>query len=303
MNRIIGLLILLLSFGSMAYASQAKEIVIAVQPSANPQQLTTQAKEIEDILSQKLGQPVKIFFPTSYAGVIEALHYGHAQVAFMGSWPALLAKTKADAKVILAEVRQVMVDNKMGEATHYYSYWVVGKDSVFNDVAQLKGKRVAFPSQLSSSGYIAPLAKMVSLGLISPKDGKAADAKDFFSQVLFAGGYPQGYEALKAGQVDVSIIAGDVPEKLYNEVLANTKVVGQQGPIPSHTVVVAKDVDDELKSKITEALLSMNDPQYRNLMRKFVSGIFVRFTKADESHLAPLNEMVDLTKIEFTEKK
>jgi len=47
-----------------------------------------------------------------------------------------------------------------------------------------------------------------SLVQVDPEEG--VDPETFFSEVLFAGGYAQAWEALRSGVVDVSIIAGDV---------------------------------------------------------------------------------------------
>ena len=279
------------------------KLVIAVQPSANPEQLATQSAEIKAILEHEIGMPVEMFFPTNYAGVVEALHYGHAQVAFMGSWPALLATTKANARVLLAEVRDVYIGKQKEQQPYYFSYWVVKPESVAQSLKDLKGKKAAFPSQISSSGFVAPMSRMVELNLMASKNNQPVDPKDYFSDVLFSGGYAQGYEALKAGQVDVTVIAGDVPEQLYRDVLDHTRIIETQGPIPSHAVVISQDVGKELEAKIKNAFLMFNEPELVPLMRKFVSGLFVRFQNADASHLEGLNTMLKLSQIEFTEKK
>src|SRR3989338_4722595 len=126
-----------------AFAAEPKKIVIAVQPTSTPEALTTQAKELEDFLSEKLKAEVKIFFPTTYAGVVEALRFGHADVAFMGAWPALMAVEQAQASVILAEIREVIIGNEKKEEPYYFSYWVVSKDSPFNSLQELKRKKAA----------------------------------------------------------------------------------------------------------------------------------------------------------------
>jgi len=108
----------------------------------------------------------------------------------------------------------------------------------------LKGKKVALTSQLSTSGYVAPLARMVELSLLPREQGKEVDPTKYFGNVLLAGGYQQGWEALKAGQVDATVIAGDVSEKLYREVLDNTRVIETQGPVPSHGVAFAKQLSE-----------------------------------------------------------
>jgi phosphonate transport system substrate-binding protein len=103
--------------------------------------------------------------------------------------------------------------------------------------------------------------------------------------------------------VDVSVIAGDVPEELYREVLANTRVLEEQGPIPSHAVVFSRDLKDPLRGQLLDALLELGDEQHRDLMRKFVSGIFVRFEAATtEEHLGSLVEFLDQTGLAFTEQ-
>jgi phosphonate transport system substrate-binding protein len=296
------LLAITLSWVRIGLTKQHDKLVIAVQPTATAEQLSTQAKELENFLENRLGQDVEIFFPTSYAGVVEALRFGHAQAAFMGAWPALLAQKHAGASVILAEVREVIIDQGKKEAPYYFSYWVVPAGSPYQTLTELKGKKVAFPSQLSTSGYVAPLAKLVTLGLVSKKED-GADAKEFFSEVLFAGGYAQGWEALKAGQVDVTVIAGDVPEKLYRDVLDNTRILEKQGHIPSHAVVVAQDMDTTLKDKLVNVFMELNAPEHRALMRKFISGIFVRFEPAGTEHLQSLEGMLEATGLEFQDKK
>ena len=287
----------------LAQTPRAGKIVIAVQPTATPEQLSTDAKELREFLAKRLNRDVEIVFPMTFAGVVEALRFGHAQAAFMSAWPAQLAVKYAKAEVVLAEVREVVIGQDKKEETFYFSYWVVPKDSTASKLEQLRGKRAVFPSPLSTSGFVAPLARLIELGLVPQQPGKEADPKAFFGDVRFVGGYVQGWEALKAGQADVAIIAGDVSEKLYREVLSGTKVIEQQGPIPSHAVVFAKDFDPAAKAQLREALLELGQPEQRVLMRKFISGIFVGFkpTTADQ-HLAALDKFLAQTQLAFVER-
>jgi len=296
--------IFLCSLTADSAAAGEEKLVIAVQPTATPEKLTTQAAELKKFLRDQLGLEVELRFPTSYAGVVEALRFGHAQAAFMSAWPAALANKHAGAEVVLAEVREVTIGKEKKEAPSYYSYWVVLRQSPYQALSDLQGKKAAFPSPLSTSGFVAPVAKLVETGLISRREGTPADPKDFFGEVLFSGGYAQAWAALKAGQVDVSVIAGDVPEPLYQEVLASTRILETQGPIPSHAVVFSKDLKDPLRSRLRGALLQLNDPQQQDLMRKFISGIFVRFEGTyTEKHLGPLNRLLEATGLAFEEQK
>lgn len=285
-----------------APARQGK-LVIAVLPTNTPGNLTADAKDIEKFLSDRLARDVEVIFPTTYAGVIEALRFGNAQAAFMSAWPLALAQKYAGADIALAEVREVVIGTENKQEPFYYSYWVVKKDSPITGIQDLKGKKVAFPSTLSTSGYVAPMARMVELGLLPREEGKEVDPKKYFGDAIFAGGYAQGWEALKNGQVDATIIAGDVSEKLYREVLGNTRVIEQQGPIPSHGVAFAKQLGAEDRDRLKAALLELGQPEQRDLMRKFISAVFVGFkpTTADE-HLGSLNKYLDATQLQFVER-
>lgn len=285
------------------FGGSAEKLVIAVQPTSTPEELSAGADEIAAFLSERMGREVELVFPTTYAGVVESLRFGHAHAAFMSAWPAQLAVKHADAEVALAEVREVVIGEEKREEPFYFSYWVVRPDSPYRTLEDLRGARAAFPSPLSTSGYVAPVAKLVELGLIpAPGQGEVADPREFFDSVTFAGGYAQGWEALQAGQVDVAIIAGDVSEALYREVLAGTRVVQEQGPVPSHAVVFASQLDDATKQRLSDALMELGEPERRDLMRRFISGIFVRFqpTTAEE-HLGSLATYLETTRLAFSE--
>jgi phosphonate transport system substrate-binding protein len=299
---------LFLSIGLLAgcagqKTSEAEKIVIAIQPTSTAEKLASDAKEIEQFLESKLNRDVELIFPTSYAGVVEALRFGHAHAAFMSAWPLALAEKHAGAEVALAEIREVVIDQDKQEMPYYFSYWVVRKDSPVTALAELRGKRVSLPSQLSTSGYIAPLARMVEMGLLTVEPGKEADPKQFFSEVILSGGYAQSWEALKQGQVDATVIAGDVSESLYRDVLANTRVIEKQGPIPSHGIALAKQLQEPVRTQLKDALLELGRPERRELMRKFVSAIFVGFKPTTSAeHLASLKKYLEATQLQFVER-
>lgn len=98
------------------------------------------------------------------------------------------------------------------------------------------------------------------------------------------------------------MIAGDVPESLYREVLGSTRIIEQQGPIPSHGVVFLQALQEPTRGRLKAALLKLGDEPYRSLMRKLVSGIFLRFkpTTAEE-HLGALNRYLQVTGLAYTE--
>jgi phosphonate transport system substrate-binding protein len=288
-----------------AFASAQNKLVVAIQPTVASDEMLNKSKPLQQFLEKGLGgkTKVEIYVPSSYAAVVESLRFGHAHLAFMSAWPAQLAVRLGGAEVPLAEVRQVLHGKEKVEAPHYYSYWVVGPDSPYKDLPSLKGKSACFPSPISTSGFVAPMGRLIELNLLQPGDGKEADPKNYFKEVLFGGGYGQCWQALKQGQVDTTVIAGDVPEKLYNEVLAGTRIVEQQGPIPSHAVVVSKELKDPLRTRAIQTITKLGAPEHQQLMRSFISSIFVGFkpTTANE-HLGSLQRYLKLANLKFTER-
>lgn len=278
------------------------KLVLAVQPTLSAAEVLQRARPVEAFLEQKLPDvDVEIYVPTSYAAVVESLRRGHAHAAFMSAWPSYLAWKLAEAEVVLAEIRTVGEGGKLVEAPQYYSYWVVLPDSPIKSVEDLRGKKVALTSPISTSGYLAPVAKLVELGYIIPKPGTEADPSMFFS-VVFTGGYAQSWTALKNGDVDAAVIAGDIPATLYFEVMNNTRVVGSQGPIPSHGVVFSKSLQEPLRSRLLQALLELGEKEPQ-LMRQFISALFVRFEPTtSEKHLASLKHYIELTNLKYSEK-
>ena len=290
---------------SYKQALAQEKVVIAIQPTVASDEMLSKAKPLQNFLEKSLGgrTKVEIYVPTSYAAVVESLRFGHAQVAFMSAWPAQLAVRLGGAEVALAEIRQVLHGKEKVEAPYYYSNWVVAPDSPYKDLQSLKGKSACFPSPISTSGFVAPMGRMVELNLLSAAAGKEADPKTFFKEVLFGGGYGQCWQALKQGQVDTTIIAGDVPEKLYNEVLGATRTIETQGPIPSHAVVLSKELKDPLRSRVIQSIGKLSAPEQRDLMKTFISSLFVGFkpTNANE-HLGSLQKYLKLANLKFTER-
>lgn len=298
----IGLYAGFLAWGSPSSQTTGK-LIVAIQPTETATEITSRAEELEKYLESKLGTDVQMYIPTSYSAVVEALRFDRADIALMSAWPSFIANKLAGAETVLAEVREVTIDGVKQDATFYFSRWIVMKDSPFFKLEDLRGRRVCFSSPISTSGYLFPTAKLVELQLLNTRESGEVDPKTFFGDVFFSGGYGQCWAALRNGQVDVSIIAGDVSEKLYNEVLQNTRTLEKQGPIPSHGVVFSKNLEEPLRSKVIEAFKDLGRPEYKNLMRKLVSGTFQDFkqTSTDE-HFAGLEKALELTGFKYTER-
>ena len=280
------------------------KITIAILPTQQAEEIMSRAKELENFLESRVNADIDVYVPMSYSAVVEALRFGHAQVGLMSAWPMAASAKLAGTDVVLSEVREVIIDGEKTNQTYYYSYYVVMKNSSYTKLEDLKGKRAVYASLTSTSGYLFPVAKLVEKGLISkPAQGKEADPREFFGTVATPGGYGPAWDALKRGQADIGVIAGDVSEKLFREIQENTRIIETQGPIPSHGVVFSRSLEEPLRSELINAFMELNKPENNDLMRKLVSAIFVGFKKtSNEEHLAGLSAALNATGYKLTEK-
>jgi phosphonate transport system substrate-binding protein len=133
---LVNLLALLLVIGATERALAQGKLVVAIQPSVSSDEMLKKARPLEKFLRDGLGgkTDVQVYVPSSFAAVVESLRFGHAQVAFMSAWPAQLAVQLGGAEVALAEVREVLHGTKKVEAPYYFSYWIVQKDSSYQNL-------------------------------------------------------------------------------------------------------------------------------------------------------------------------
>lgn len=273
--------------GSSALAGDPAILSVAFQPQENPEKLQLNAKTMTEFLSKELGMPVKVYLPTDYAAVVEALRAGHAHVAYFSAWPYMLAHNMANVEVILAEKRD-------GQ-TFYHSQWYALKDGPINTLADGRDKRAAFTAPSSTSGYLFPFAKLVDDGLLPAKGNPST----FFKHVVFAGGYEQALKALVNGQVDLAA-ASDyaLARYLTAEEQARVKVVTKQGPVPTHCIAVKNDLSADLRAKISAALMKLNAPEHKDLL-KSVYGSQQLVPVTHDAHTAALAHALKQTGLDY----
>jgi phosphonate transport system substrate-binding protein len=289
MKRTIAILSIVVG-AATAHAADPETLIVAFQPQENPERLQLNAEAMTKYLSTELGMPVKIYLPTDYAAVVEALRAGHAHVAYFSAWPYLLAHNLAGADVLVAEERN--------GRPFYYSQWYARADSPIESLADARGKRAAFTAPSSTSGYLFPLAKLIEDGLLEPN----GDPMRFFSRVVFAGGYEQALKALLNGQVDVAAASDYAPDRYLTDTeRRQLKVIARQGPVPTHCIAAKNSLSPALRARIQTALLKLNEPEHKSLL-KSVYGAEKLVPVTHSEHTAALARALQLTGLDYSLK-
>ncbi len=223
-----------------------RPIILAFVPSQETQKVLGSGDKIASALSSATGLKFKAQVPVSYAATIEGMCSGKVEVAFLAPLSYVLAKGKNCAQLLLTSVR--------GGSPTFQGQVRVHVDSGITDLAQLQGKKFAFSDPVSTSGSMYPQL------LIKQRFNKTA--KEFFSDVVFAGGHDKAMIALYNKQVDGAAsfidLATDVPSsaaKLFPDLAQKTKRIATTEDIPGDTVSIRPDIADDIKKQIKDALL------------------------------------------------
>jgi phosphonate transport system substrate-binding protein len=220
-------------------------LVLAFVPSQDSQRVLETGSILARMIEVATGYRVRAEVPTSYVSTVEAMCAGRVDIAFLAPFAYVLANQKCDADVRLVSVRASL--------PFYKAQIMYRADLAVKDLNDLRGKRFAFVTPASASGYLFPAALLKKRGI---------DPDRFFSQVIFAGGHDRVVLAIYTGSVDAGAGFGDevfsdsrtTVERQYRDVKDKVKVLMYTDPIPNDTVSFRKGLPEDVKERTTKAL-------------------------------------------------
>jgi len=267
--------------GPASAAELPKQLVMAITPSNIPTELFKGGEVFAAELAKKVGIPVKVYMPTDYLGVVEALRNRTADMAFVHPAGYVFANREAKAQIVAVDVWH--------GKTSYTSRFYVRKDSGITSLEGLRGKTIAFVDPGSTSGYVYPMVMLIKKGLVTNRDPKT-----FFKDAMFAGTHEAALLALLNGSVD-AVASFDLAPQQYlkeKEKVERLSYVAETEPIPEAGMCVREGLDPSLVKKLTEALMAFNAPEYRPVLKDFygIDG----FAPAKDSDYNPVREAIDM---------
>ncbi len=269
-----------------------ERLIFAFQRQKDPAALKEDADAMGKLLSDNLEIPVDVLVPTSYGATVQALISNRAHVAYLSSLPFMLAEREAKVEILLVEER--------GGKTSYDSVLVVRADDPITDPAALRGKRVAFTSPTSASGFVFPMGYFAEKGFI--QKGEKADT--FFGLTTFAGGYDRALLAVLNGQADVATVSdytmeGSTADKyLTAEQRSKLRILDRIPNVPTHLIAVRSDLPAAMKQKIRETLIKMANDEPERLQDVYGAAMLV---EPKDDHVAQTRKTLDLTGLDQAE--
>lgn len=188
---------------------------------------------VEPYLSKALKGPVKVVRFTTSEELAEALAAGKVDLA----WITPLAFVRASQKN--AGIAALSKATRKG-SLFYRAVFVTKQGSPLTTLAQLKGKKVAFVSKSSTSGYLFA-REMLAKDNLNPEG--------FFGEEVFSGDHPAVCKAVREGKVDVGATFASEPAEGKAVVptgcedappLSDFVVLASTGNLPNE-VIAARD--------------------------------------------------------------
>lgn len=234
--------ILCLLYAGLLSADTAK-ITVGVLPGGNPQAIEKESFTLAEKMQDRLGRAVQIYISKDYAGMIEAIKARKVDLAVLSSMTYVMAEDQANLKVLLKKT--------WSNGPFYYSAILARNGSGIKSVKGLKGKKVAFVDEKSTSGYLYPQVYLKKQGL--------SDAS--FKSVTFSGNHAASVEMLEKGQVDAIAVFADDEKGRINAWTrfakaksGGVKALWVSEPIPNDPIVVRQDFYDR-DAKLTHEIM------------------------------------------------
>ena len=280
---------------TLSAAEKLTQLDFGIIATESSQNLKQDFEPLRADMEAAIGMPVKLFFASDYAGVIEAMRFNKVQLGWFGNKSAIDAVDRANGEVFCQCVDK---DGNPG----YWSLLIVNKDSQINTLQELlaKGKELTFSNgdPQSTSGFLVPSYYAFA------KNG-VMDVNKHFKAVK-NGNHEANAMAVANKQVDAATFNTEAMFKLEArspEAAKNLKAIWKGPLIASDPMVYRQDLDADMKQKLNAFFITYGktDEQKQKLSVLKWSG----FKASTNDQLLPYRQLgllKDRAKIEADEK-
>lgn len=255
---------------------QAREplrIRIGLVPEEDIHKMAQRYQPLVEYLSKKINQKVILIFLDNYGEVCDKFIYKQLDAAFFGSFNYALTHVKA-------EVEPIARPDYYGTST-YRGLIIVREDSSIKNVSDMKDKRLALVHRATYAGYLYPLYYFKKHGI--------ENLQNYFSKVTYAGSHDKTIYSLLRDEVDIAAPKDLVYQRIIKEnpdLEKHLTILSASGLVPSNTFCVSKYLEPDLKNKLKDALLNLNnDPEAKIALEALGAARFIETKDTDYQNL------------------
>jgi phosphonate transport system substrate-binding protein len=215
-------------------------------PSVDAKLLEDTSAALKKFMEANTPYKYVISVPPSYVAVVEAFGTKRADIAAINTFGYVLAHEKYGAEARLVTVR-------FGETT-YKAQFLAKAGGKIKKLEDLNGKKMAFVDPASVSGYLLPLKYLHDRG-IKPKETMFAMRHDNVVSMIYQGQVDAGATFYSPPAENDIQDARRLVRAQYPDVEKKIAIIALTSPIPNDPVIFRKDMPEEMKKKIAEALI------------------------------------------------
>lgn len=218
---------------------------VVVIPAQSPQEQEKKLQPLAAYLEKILKMPVTFQITKDYETAVELLVKEEADMAYLGALTYIKARNRNP------HIQPLVIPINQTTGRPWYTSAIAANTAKgIKSLKDLKGKRFAFVSPSSTSGFLLPLNALQSHGIDPSRD---------FTKIRYPGSHDKVEQELANDLVDA--IASDkaafVRSQQSGKLSASKyKVIWESDPIPSHPIVVnTKKLSPEVIKQLQQALI------------------------------------------------
>jgi len=284
LRRTFVTLIATAALSAQAYAQDARTLNFGIISTESSTNLKSVWQPVIDDLSRSIGVPVKPFFASDYAGIIEGMRFNKVQMGWFGNKSAIEAVDRAKGEVFASVIDK---DGNPG----YWSLLIVNKDSnlkTLDDVLK-NGAKLSYGAgdPNSTSGTAVPGYYLWAANKIEPKT---------FFKTVRASNHEANLLSVINKQVDVAVNNTEALERYRlstgRDANDSVRVLWKSPLIPADPLVVRSDLPADLKAKIRDFFLNYGKGKdAAREMANLKALTYQGFRASDNQQLVPIRQI------------
>ncbi len=253
MKTVMTVVLVAAAFIAFGAGVASAEIKFGTLPRLSAPELQAMYSPLAEYLSRETGEKVTIVIPKDFNAFKDAVKTGQIDVGFAN--PLIYVQAKE-----MSNIEPLALSSEVKSGTRFRGIIIVRKDSGFNKIQDLKGKKFVFMDKDSAAGYIFQMLLLSKAGFDVNKD---------ISVLPFAKKHENITTAVFNKTADAGGIREDELEKMKGKLdISQIRIVGYTDYFPNWPFFATPKLKPEMASKIRTALLKLkpNDPQNENIL-------------------------------------
>ena len=304
-NAIVVCLLMTTAFAGCIGGADSSDEVIRIaftvkddydDPDTNPQLLA-------DYIAEHSGYEVQLYPIANENAAIEALNFGHADVAFLDGGAGFVAWKNHGLETVLADQKDD------GSTSYTAAAWVLASSNI-TTLEQLEGNNSCHTGWLKSAGMLMPMGYMIGNGIVDvqgPEDEieslrTTIEAHFDNASIPSSGdlyyGYGGAFNCMTQGVGDVAFAKTSSYE---DHCEGNDWCLDREdyrilephfGQVPSHPVIVNPDNAGDKQDALIAALLALNTDEGGAAILENVLNTHGLVSVTSESHLGSYSDAI-----------